>query len=176
VLDHLESSEEQRATLLTERFHRSPRRAPVVVGVGQAAEDRAGVTQPSRTSGAGGTTPTPTLTLCVREKGLRLRRCSEKLVAPLVNKRISTALPPLRSIGSTCAGTVPFPVRPAQVQEIPAADRRHAARVRQGPSGERAGVPADAPVVPGAAATRGGRTGNLSGAPRGSCSPGAWLA
>jgi transposase len=37
VLDHLERYEEQLASLMTERFHLSPRRATVVVGVGQVA-------------------------------------------------------------------------------------------------------------------------------------------
>jgi transposase len=37
VLDHLERYEEQLASLMTERFHLSPRISTVVVGVGQAA-------------------------------------------------------------------------------------------------------------------------------------------
>lgn len=37
VLDHLDRYEEQLATLMTERFHLSPRIETVVVGVGQAA-------------------------------------------------------------------------------------------------------------------------------------------
>jgi hypothetical protein len=37
VLDHLDRYEEQLATLMTERFHLSPRITTVVVGVGQAA-------------------------------------------------------------------------------------------------------------------------------------------
>jgi hypothetical protein len=37
VLDHLERYEDQLASLLTERFHVSPRAEVVVVGVGQVA-------------------------------------------------------------------------------------------------------------------------------------------
>jgi hypothetical protein len=37
VLDHLERYEEQLASLMTERFHVSPRVEVVVVGVGRAA-------------------------------------------------------------------------------------------------------------------------------------------
>jgi transposase len=37
VLDHLDRYDEQRATLMTERFHLSPRIETVVVGVGRAA-------------------------------------------------------------------------------------------------------------------------------------------
>ena len=37
VLDHLERYEDQLASLLTERFHVSPRAEVVVVGVGRAA-------------------------------------------------------------------------------------------------------------------------------------------
>jgi hypothetical protein len=38
VLDHLERYEEQLGSLMTERFHLSPRISTMVVGVGQAAE------------------------------------------------------------------------------------------------------------------------------------------
>src|SRR5205823_4990772 len=68
VLDHLDRYDEQLATLLTERFHLSPRIETVVVGVGQAASSNAGVPQRGWPSCSGGETPTPTRVLCAPRK------------------------------------------------------------------------------------------------------------
>src|SRR5262245_21271556 len=87
VLDHLERYEEQLASLMTERFHVSPRVEVVVVGVGRAAYRSAGrMALRLDFSPWCGTAP-PTFTEWGRGRSRIRPSCSEKLGSLLYNTR-----------------------------------------------------------------------------------------